>query len=105
MPSLLREKPDPTLEISPADAQPRDIMDGDAVRVFNNRGQVKLRARLSHRIKPGVVDIAQGWLTDQYLQGHPNELTHESVNTVQQSILGPNAALYDVLVQVEKAQE
>jgi anaerobic selenocysteine-containing dehydrogenase len=105
MPSLLREKPEPTLEISPADAQPRDIMDGDVVRVFNNRGQVKLRARLSHRIKPGVVDIAQGWSTDHYLQGHHNELTHESVNPVQQSVLGPNAALYDVLVQVEKASE
>ena len=102
MPSLLSLEPEPTLEISPADARTRDIMDGDAVRVFNNRGQVRLKARLSHRIKPGVVDVTQGWWPDQYLQGHHNELTHESVNPVQQFILGPNAAFYDVLVQVEK---
>jgi anaerobic selenocysteine-containing dehydrogenase len=105
MPSLLSQEPEPTLEISPADAQPRDITDGDTVRVFNNRGQVRLKARLSHRIKPGVVDITQGWWPDQYLQGHHNELTHESVNPVQQFIMGPNAALCDVLVQVEKVQD
>jgi anaerobic selenocysteine-containing dehydrogenase len=105
IPSLLAEEPEPTLEISPADAQARDIMDGDTVRVFNSRGQVKLRARLSHRIKPGVVDISQGWWPDQYLQGHHNELTHESVNPVQLSVIGPNAALYDVLVQIEKVTD
>jgi anaerobic selenocysteine-containing dehydrogenase len=105
MPSLLSQDPEPTLEISPADAQPRDIMDGDTVRVFNNRGQVRLKAKLSHRIKPGVVDITQGWWPDQYLQGHHNELTHESVNPVQQFVMGPNAALYDVLVQVEKVPD
>jgi anaerobic dimethyl sulfoxide reductase subunit A len=80
-------------------------MDGDVVRVFNNRGQVRLRARLSHHIKPGVVDITQGWWPDQYLQGHHNELTHESINPVQQFIMGPNAALYDVLVQVERTPD
>jgi anaerobic selenocysteine-containing dehydrogenase len=105
MPSLLSQDPEPTLEISPADAQPRDIMDGDTVRVFNNRGQVRLKAKLSHRIKQGVVDITQGWWPDQYLQGHHNELTHESVNPVQQFVMGPNAALYDVLVQVEKVPD
>ena len=105
IPSLLSQEPEPTLEINPADAQTRDIMDGDTVRVFNNRGQVRLKARLSHRIKPGVVDITQGWWPDQYLHGHHNELTHESVNPVQQFILSPNAAFYDVLVQVEKVPE
>jgi len=105
IPSLLSQEPEPTLEISPADAQTRDIMDGDTVRVFNNRGQVRLKAKLSHRIKPGVVDITQGWWPDQYLQGHHNELTHESVNPVQQFVLAPNAAFYDVLVQIEKAPE
>jgi molybdopterin-containing oxidoreductase family molybdopterin binding subunit len=105
LPSLLSQEPEPRLEISLTDARPRDIMDGDPVRVFNGRGQVKLRAMLSHRIKPGVVNISQGWWPDQYLQGHHNELTHELLNPVQQSIFGPNAAFYDVLVQVEKAPE
>jgi anaerobic selenocysteine-containing dehydrogenase len=103
IPSLLSQDPEPTLEINPSDARPRDIMDGDLVRVFNNRGQAKLRARLSHRIEPGVVDMPQGWWPSQYVQGHHNELTHEAINPVQQFIMGPNAAFHDVLVQVEKA--
>lgn len=93
----------PMLDISPADARPRSITDGDTVRVFNSRGQAVLKARLSHRVKPGVVSIAHGWWPDQYLEGHHNELTHEVVNPVQRFLMGPNAALYDVLVQVEKA--
>ena len=96
-------EPEPVLEISPADARPRDITDGDSVRVFNARGQAVLKARLSHRIKPGVVGIAHGWWPEEYRSGHHNELTHESVNPVQRFLVGPNAALYDVLVQVEKA--
>jgi anaerobic dimethyl sulfoxide reductase subunit A len=103
IPGLPGAEAEPMLEISPADARARDITDGDAVRVFNARGQAVLKARLSHRIKPGVVSIAQGWWPEQYLKGHHNELTHESVNPVQRFLMGPNAALYDVLVQVEKA--
>jgi len=103
--NLTGEDTEPTLEINPADAQQRDIMDGDIVRVFNSRGQLKLRARLSYRIRSGVVGITQGWWPDQYLQGHHNELTHESVNPVQQFVMSPNAAFYDVLVQVERTHD
>ena len=103
IPGLPGAEPEPVLEISPADARPRDITDDDTVRVFNARGQAVLKARLSHRIKPGVVGIAQGWWPDEYPSGHHNELTHETVNPVQRFLTGPNAALYDVLVQVEKA--
>ena len=30
------------------------------VRVFNERGQIAIQARLSERIMPGVVDVPQG---------------------------------------------
>lgn len=100
--SLRRVSPEPEVEINPADAAPRGIVGGDVVRVFNNRGQVKLRARLSSRITPGVVDIPQGWWPEDYIEGHHNELTHDRINPVQQSIMGPNAAFYDNLVEVEK---
>ncbi len=99
--SSLAQEAEPILEINPADAHQRDITDGDPVRVFNARGQAKLRARLSHRIRTGVVAINQGWWPEDYMQGHHNELTHEVSNPVQQSTLSPNAAFYDVLVQVE----
>jgi molybdopterin-containing oxidoreductase family molybdopterin binding subunit len=103
IPSLLRLDPEPNLEMNPVDAKPRSIRNGDVVRVFNDRGQVKLKAKLSKRIKPGVVDMAQGWWPEQYIEGHHNQLTHEGINVVQQSIKEPNASLYDVLVEVRKA--
>ena len=102
IPSLLKSDPEPTLEINPVDAEPRDISDGDVVRVFNGRGQVKVRAKLSQGIKPGVVNITEGWWPEQYIEGHLNQLTHDEINPVQQHILQPNAAFYDVLVEVEK---
>lgn len=96
-------EPEPLLEINPSDARVRQIEDGDLVRVFNDRGQVRLKARLSQRIKRGIVNIPQGWWPEDYSQGHHNELTHARLNPAQQSILQPNAAFFDTLVEVEKS--
>jgi anaerobic selenocysteine-containing dehydrogenase len=102
IPSLLGKGPEPTLQINPADAERRSIGDGDVVRVFNDRGQLKVRAELSSSIKPGIVNITEGWWHHQYIEGHLNQLTHDRINPVQQHILQANAAFYDVLVEVEK---
>ena len=97
------------LEINPKDARPRGIADGDVVRVFNDRGQLKVRARLTEAIKPGVVNCYQGgWDTikvKHYIEGHPNNLTHQIANPAQSVIpnFPSNAAYYDCLAQVERA--
>jgi len=50
--------------ISPQDAEPRDIVDGDRIRVFNDRGALTIRAHVTKRVRPGVVSIPQGgWYT------------------------------------------
>jgi anaerobic dimethyl sulfoxide reductase subunit A len=53
--------------INPMDAAQRGICDGDLVRVWNERGELVIRARLTQRILPGVVDIPQGawWSPDE----------------------------------------
>jgi molybdopterin-containing oxidoreductase family molybdopterin binding subunit len=95
------------LEINPVDAGSRGIGDGDVVRIFNDRGQLKVRARLTESIKPGVVNCYQGgWDTIQvkhYIEGHPNNLTHQIAKPAQALIpnFPSNAAYYDCLVQVE----
>jgi anaerobic dimethyl sulfoxide reductase subunit A len=50
--------------INPADAAARGIAAGDRVKVFNDRGALLARARVTRRIRPGVVAIPQGaWYT------------------------------------------
>jgi anaerobic dimethyl sulfoxide reductase subunit A len=56
----LRELQPQALMISVADAQRRGVTDGDMVRVFNDRGEVIVSARVTERILPGVVDLPQG---------------------------------------------
>ncbi|MBA7695633.1 Dimethyl sulfoxide reductase DmsA [subsurface metagenome] len=56
----LRELQTQAIWISSSDAQARGIKDGDTVRVFNDRGETVVPARLTERIMPGVVDIPQG---------------------------------------------
>lgn len=102
--SLLQDDPEPTLQINPIDARQRDVREGDVVRVFNNLGQVKVKAVFSADIKPGVVNIDEGWWPEQYIEGHVNELTHEKINPAQTAIFEPNAAYCDVLVEVERVQ-
>src|SRR5262249_20093543 len=46
--------------IHPDDATDRGIADGEAVRVFNDRGRTVLPARVTDRIAPGVVSIKEG---------------------------------------------
>jgi len=96
------------LEINPADAKPRGIREGDVVKVFNDRGSMKVKARLTEGIKPGVVNCYQGgWDTirvKSYIEGHPNNLTHQIANPAQSVIpnFKSNAAYYDCLVEVQK---
>ena len=50
--------------INTRDAEERGIEDGDLVRVWNDRGEMIIRARVTPRIMPGVVNIPQGgWYT------------------------------------------
>jgi len=56
----LRELEPQAVMINTADAQARGIKDGDPVRVFNDRGQMIIPAKVTERIMPGVVDVPQG---------------------------------------------
>jgi anaerobic dimethyl sulfoxide reductase subunit A len=46
--------------INPVDAKPRDIGNNQTVRVFNERGELVIRAKVTQRIMPGVVAMGQG---------------------------------------------
>jgi len=49
-----------TVWINSKDALERDIQDSALVKVFNNRGEMTIPAKVTERIRPGVVCIPQG---------------------------------------------
>jgi anaerobic selenocysteine-containing dehydrogenase len=61
LPTLARREAAPTLWISPADAATRQLADGAAIRIFNERGALMAQARVTDRIPAGTVWMRDGW--------------------------------------------
>ena len=61
LPTLARVDPEPVLWISPADAARRGLADGAGVRVFNQRGEMAARARVTPAMPDGTVWMRDGW--------------------------------------------
>ncbi len=97
-PILTELQPEPTIEINPSDAQERGIAEGDAVRAFNDRGSVVMKAHLDAGMRPGVVWTEHTWLQEQYAEGHYSELT-----SVATKHYFPSNHPFDTLCQIEKA--
>ncbi|MCB0165480.1 MAG: molybdopterin-dependent oxidoreductase [Anaerolineae bacterium] len=101
LPRHLKAEREPRLALHPDDADPRDINDGDQVRVFNDRGEVMLRARVGDHIRAGVVSMPSGWWASQSPGGSSaNALTADGL-----SDLGGGGDFHDTLVEVEKVTQ
>ena len=95
----LKEAGEPTLDIHPADAAPRAIVDGDKVRIYNGRGSFVTRARVSDRAREGVVAALSVWWRKLSPDGrNANDVTSQAL-----ADMGGAATFYDCLVEVEKA--
>jgi anaerobic selenocysteine-containing dehydrogenase len=99
LPSVQSMEETGLLEIHTRDARQRDIRDGDAVRVFNGRGELLLRARVNGAVQPGVVAAALNWAKLTPGGSNINVLTSEKLTD-----MGNSATFYSVLVEVELAK-
>ena len=94
--SLRDIEAEPLVEIHEADALPRGIADGSIVRLFNDRGSYRCKAKLSTRARPGVVNALGIWWRKLGLDGNNvNELTHQRLTDI-----GRAPSFYDCLVEV-----
>ncbi|MGR3455238.1 molybdopterin-dependent oxidoreductase [Pseudooceanicola sp.] len=89
------------LAIHPEDAAARGLSDGEIVRVFNDRGAARARARVTETIRPGVVAMPTGaWFGDPGgnidPDGNPNVLTRD----VGTSRLAQGCSAHSALVEV-----
>lgn len=89
----------PLVEIHPADAQARGIVDGALVRVFNDRGSYRCAASVSERARPGVINGLGVWWRKLGVDGsNVNELTSQKLTDI-----GRAPTFYDCLVEVAAA--
>jgi cysteine desulfurase NifS len=76
---LVRDNPEPTVEINPVDARSRDIETGDLVEVRTPRGSIPFRARVTEDISKGAVECNMGGGTPvgpkAWQEWNVNELT------------------------------
>ena len=90
--------------LNPVDAEKRGIKNGDTVRVFNDRGEVRIEAKVTPRIMPGVSAMGQGAWHDANMRG--DRVDHGScINTLtthRPSPLAKGNPQHTNLVQIEK---
>jgi len=98
LPTFVRDERQPSLEINSEDARERGIATGDQVRVYNDRGECRLMARVSPRVKPGVAVAPSIWWKKLSPGG-----ANVNVTTSQElTDLGGGACFYDNLVQIDR---
>ncbi|HFV9304171.1 dimethyl sulfoxide reductase subunit A, partial [Citrobacter freundii] len=90
--------------INPVDAQKRGIANGDMVRVFNDRGEVRIAAKVTPRILPGVSAMGQGAWHDADMTG--DKIDHgacvNTLTTQRPSPLAKGNPQHTNLVEIEK---
>ncbi|HTY37388.1 MAG TPA: molybdopterin-dependent oxidoreductase [Bacteroidota bacterium] len=88
--------PLPVVSMHAADAMERNIAEDDLVRVFNDRGEMKVHVRLDFSMRRGCAVFFNGWWLSE--GGTPNLFT-----TGRETDMGHGSAFHDTFVEIEKA--
>lgn len=94
------------LWMNPTDAAARGISDGDEVRVFNDHGEIRVKVKVTSRIIPGVVSMAEGQWHNADMNGDRIDYGG-CINTLtgrRPSPLGKQNPQHSNIGQVEKVE-
>jgi len=98
-PRMMKGEGAPTIYLNPADAETRGVVSGDWVKVYNDRGAVRLQVQVGDWSKAGVAVSPSIWWSRFMPDGLGiNTLTSDAV-----ADMGGGASFHTNLVQVEKA--
>src|SRR5262249_21702812 len=100
LPTLHAADPEPRLWISCADAARRGILEGDAIRIYNSRGEMRARAHVTEDIPRSAVWMRDGWLGINTLTDGAAVLPDEAVDVFGFS---GGQASFDAAVEVALA--
>jgi molybdopterin-containing oxidoreductase family molybdopterin binding subunit len=97
-PWLREVDPEPYVDLSRDDAKARGIVAGDYVEIFNDTGSTVARARVTGKMRPGMVSVPKGWQRFQ-VKGDTG-YSDPTFNWVNQRTM--NGSWFDNLVEVRK---
>jgi anaerobic selenocysteine-containing dehydrogenase len=100
LPSLAAADPEPVLWISRADADARRLADGAPVRLYNERGEMRARARVTDAIGAGTVWMRDGWEGLNTLTSGRSVVPDDAVDIFN---FGAGQASFDAAVEVAPA--
>lgn len=87
--------PEPFVEINKRDAELRRIKEGDMVKVYNDRGEVTVKALVTFALKRGCVVIHNGWWKTE-------GCALNVLSCGRETDMGHGTAFHDNLVEVER---
>lgn len=91
--------PEPVCKLNPQDAAEKGLVEGDKVRMFNDRGNVVVRVAIHAGVPQKTVIASRGYEMDEFVEGHFGNLsTHEFDN------ISKNQVFLDCAVDIEKVE-
>jgi len=104
IPYLFKREPEPFIDIHPEDAKIRNISDGDTVIIKTPNGQIKMKAKVSDIVHPGVVRIPWGW-GEFNMSYNINSLTDDKKGDTISSTTSNRCFMCSVVKEIKDNQE
>ncbi len=89
--------PEPIATISLTDAQTKGIQENDMIRVYNDRGELSIKAKIDASLRPGNIVIVNGYWHEE--GACPNILSKG-----RETDMGHGSAFHDNMVDYEKVK-
>ncbi|MCW7554128.1 hypothetical protein NX722_16175 [Endozoicomonas gorgoniicola] len=88
--------------VNPIDAEQRSIKDGDMLKVWNDRGELRIPAKVTERILPGVIAMGQGAWYKPDRKGVDHGACINTLTTQRPSPLAKGNPQHSNLVEIAK---
>ncbi|WP_067522611.1 DMSO/selenate family reductase complex A subunit [Endozoicomonas ascidiicola] len=99
----LREIVPDEVWINPVDADARNLKQGDKAEIFNDRGRLHMRVKITSRIMPGVIAVPQGAWHQTNRQGIDVGGCINTLTTMRPSPLAKGNPQHTNLVDIKRA--
>lgn len=101
--AVLREAVTDAVWMNPADAEERGLKDGDILKVWNDRGEMRVPVKITPRIMPGVAALGEGAWYSPNKDGIDHGGSFNVLTTHRNTPLSKGNPMHTNLVQIAKA--